>query len=101
MEKEKAVKVATERAEPLGISVGVASGDWQALMPKSASFARVGSALRCEGRWRAECRSARAEMTATAFAGRRFSSQIRQTAHAFVNCSFTKSQFIKFHQAAI
>ena len=28
-------------------------------------------------------------------------SQIRETAHAFVNCSFTKSQFIKFHQAAI
>ena len=33
--------------------------------------------------------------------GRRASSQSRQTAHVFVSCSFTKSQFIKFHQAAI
>ena len=49
MEKEKAVKGAAEvshqRAQSLGINVGVASNNWQALMAQERLVARVGSAV--------------------------------------------------------
>jgi hypothetical protein len=87
-------EVSHERAEPLGINVGVSSGG-SASLPRLAprSLRRNVAAV---------CRSAWAEMTGNprALAGVLLLKS-EQTAHAFVNCSFTKSQFIKFHQAAI
>jgi hypothetical protein len=38
-------EVSHQRAQPLGIDVGVASNDWQALMAQERLVARVGSAV--------------------------------------------------------